>query len=201
MSRVDFRAVAARVLIIIGLGMLGYYYGTGVYTGVVQNQLQTDWLEVAPDVTAVSTSSRTDTETMTAEAPDLSRGDIFGRLVIPKLGIDVIVLEGADQATLTKGPGHIPGTAWPRQGRNAAISGHRTTFGSPFARLNALERGDLIELTTRLGSYRYRVGGSDVVRPTDVFVIGQGFKDRLTLTTCDPPGSAAKRLAVWAERI
>ncbi len=195
MSRVDLRVVAARVLIIIGLGMLGYYFGTGVYTGVVQNQLRAQWSEIAPD------TSRIHTETMTAEAPDLSRGDIFGRLVIPKLGIDVIVLEGVDRATLTKGPGHIPGTAWPRQGRNAAISGHRTTFGSPFARLDTLERGDLIELTTLLGFYKYRVGGRDVVRPTDVFVIGQDFKDRLTLTTCDPPGSAAKRLAVWAERI
>jgi len=199
MSRIDLRAVAARVLIIIGLGMLGYYYGTGVYTGGVQNRLRAEWLEMAPDTTVAAT--RTHTETMTAEAPDLSRGDIFGRLVIPKLGIDVIVLEGIDRATLTKGPGHIPGTAWPRQGRNTAISGHRTTFGSPFARLNVLKRGDSIELTTLHGYYRYRVGGRDVVRPTDVFVIGQDFKDRLTLTTCDPPGSAVGRLAVWAERI
>ena len=201
MSRISGRTLVARALIIIGLGMLGYYYGTGVYTGAVQNQLHAQWTDMAPEAPTGSSVSRTQPDTAAVEAPDLSRGDIFGRLVIPKLDIDVIVLEGADRATLTKGPGHISGTAWPPQRRNTAISGHRTTFGSPFARLNALERGDVIELTTRFGSYKYRVGGRDVVRPTDVFVIGQNFKDRLTLTTCDPPGTATKRLAVWAKRI
>lgn len=129
----------------------------------------------------------------------MPEGDIFGRLRIPRLGLDVIVLEGADRATLTRGPGHIPTTARPDAGLNTAISGHRTTYGAPFAALDLLRVGDIMRLTTVNGDYRYRMIGSAVVRPTDLAVIGQGFKKRLTLTTCDPPGSAVRRLAVWAK--
>ncbi len=81
------------------------------------------------------------------------------------------------------------------------MSAHRTTFGAPFRHLDQLENGHLIVLTTLQGKYRYRVTGRASVRPTESAVLGQAFRDRLTLTTCDPPGSAVRRLAVWAELV
>ncbi len=176
--------------------MIAYYYGTGVYTFGVQKQLRQEWREMRPTQQAVSGPRET---TSAVERPLVVGAGIFGRLRIPKLDIDVIVLEGTDRSTLTRGPGHIIDTSWPREGNNTAISGHRTTFGAPFASLHELEEGDRIHLTTRYGSYTYVMRGSAVVRPTDVYVIGQEYKNRLTLTTCDPPGSAARRLAVWAQ--
>jgi sortase A len=192
-------SVFAKILIFVGLAMIAYYYGTGLYTFLSQKQLETKWERMQND-RKKSGSGSGDSGSDTASL-DLSGDGIFGRLVIPKLGVDAIVLEGTDRAMLMRGPGHIKSTAWPHEGRNTAISGHRTTFGAPFAKLNQLENGNLIELTTLKGHYRYRVKGRDSVPPTDVAVIGQEFKNRLTLTTCDPPGSAAKRLVVWAKRV
>ncbi len=194
---VSWRKVGARVLILAGLGMIAYYYGTGVYTFSAQRDLREQWQE---SIKSVKPASQGGDETATLEAPDISGAGIFGRLRIPKLDLDVIVLEGTDLITLRRGPGHIIKTARPSEDGNTAISGHRTTYGAPFAELNKLEKGDVILLTTLEGDYEYQVTGSGVVRPTNLSVIGQNYKGRLTLTTCDPPGSAAKRLAVWSQK-
>ncbi len=189
----------ARVLILAGLAMLAYYYGTGVYTAGRQNQLRRDWQNIKKS--DAGTTKKTQGSTDTAGRPDLSDGDIFGRIVIPKLDVDMIVLEGAGRSNLTKGPAHITATSWPSQGGNTAVSAHRTTFAAPFRHLDQLKNGDLIKLITLRGQYRYRVTGRDSVRPTETAVIGQTWGDRLTLITCDPPGSAVRRLAVWAELV
>ncbi len=193
---VSWRKVGARVLILAGLGMIAYYYGTGVYTFSVQRDLRSQWQESINSPKSVNQGG----DETTTPAPDISGSGIFGRLRIPKLDLDVIVLEGTDIITLRRGPGHIKKTAWPSEEGNTAVSGHRTTYGAPFAELDRLEKGDLILLTTLEGDYEYQVTGSGVVRPTNLSVIGQNYKGRLTLTTCDPPGSAVKRLAVWSQK-
>src|SRR5512135_367055 len=53
-----------------------------------------------------------------------SRGDLLGRLDIPRLGLSAIVLEGDDAATLKLGVGHIPGTALPGPRGNMALAAH-----------------------------------------------------------------------------
>ncbi|MDP1808406.1 MAG: class E sortase [Actinomycetota bacterium] len=191
-GRIAWRQIIGRLLIGAAFLMAAYYFGTNVYTFFVQKDLQTKWRRLT--IAAARHDGKEAESTATA-------GDgMFGRLLIPKLGLDVIVLEGTDPATLTRGPGHIKTTAMPWEGANTAISGHRTTYGAPFARLDRLRHGDKIELLTTRGKFIYLVAGSVVVKPTDLSVIGQAFKNRLTLTTCDPPGSAARRLAVWAIR-
>jgi sortase A len=179
--------IIARVLIFIGLAMMAYFYGTGLYTGVVQDRLNGQWQRQQEEKSA-SHGKET--------APDME--NIFGRLIIPRMNLDVIVLEGTDRATLMKGPGHIKGTAKPSDTMgNTVISGHRTTFGAPFADLDQLQNGDRVILNTRDGRFVYQVSGARSVKPTDLTVIGQNYDGRLTLTTCDPPGSAVRRLAVW----
>ena len=64
------------------------------------------------------------------------------------------------------GPGHYPDTPLPGQPGNAAIAGHRTTYGAPFNRIDELEQGDEILVTTAQGAFRYEVSASSSSAPT-----------------------------------
>lgn len=130
--------------------------------------------------------------------PPPAPGEPVGILRIPKLGLDKVVVEGTDVASLRKGPGHQPGTAPLGGPGNAVIGGHRTTYGAPFYRLDELQPGDAIAVQLPSGEVRYIVTGSQVVEPTDVWILDPTPDDRLTLFTCTPRFSAAQRLVVTA---
>jgi sortase A len=110
--------------------------------------------------------------------------------------VDVAVVEGVDVADLRKGPGHYPTTVLPGEDGNAAVAGHRTTYGAPFNRLDELAPGDEIAVETVKGSFTYVVEGTRVVAPSDVSVVAATDDDRITLTTCNPKYSARERLVV-----
>src|SRR5207249_808844 len=84
---------------------------------------------------------------------------------------------------------------------NAAIAGHRTTYGAPLYHLDELRRGDEILVTTRQGHFRFQVDDPRVVKPSDVSVLNQLPGAHLTLTTCTPRFSASNRLVVTAELV
>jgi sortase A len=117
-----------------------------------------------------------------------------------------VVVEGVSHEDLKKGPGHYPGTALPGAVGNVVISGHRTTYGAPFNRVDELHRGDAIVLETRDRWFTYRVTSEQIVDPSAVEVTyavpGQrdavATKRLLTLTTCNPKYSARQRLIVHA---
>jgi sortase A len=117
---------------------------------------------------------------------------------IPGIGLEKAVVEGVSLPALKRGPGHYPDTPLPGQPGNAAIAGHRTTYGAPFSRLDELDRGDPILVTTRQGRFRYEVSSKTVVRPSETSVLDASDDNRLTLTTCEPKFSAARRLIVVA---
>jgi sortase A len=125
-------------------------------------------------------------------------GDALGRIFIPKTGKNFVFVSGTGVETLKKGPGHYWGTALPGERGTVAIAGHRTTYGAPFHNLGKLRRGYAITLTMPYGRFAYSVEGSRSVRPTQVTVLRNRNYQRLVLTTCDPIGSAAKRLVVTA---
>ena len=133
--------------------------------------------------------------------PPPEGGDAIAQLRIPAIGVDKVVVEGVGTNALKDGPGHYPGTPLPGQPGNAAIAGHRTTYGAPFYDLDGLEENDLIYVTTAQGSFQYRVTESFVVSPSDVWVLDNTDDDRLTLTTCHPRFSARERLVVVAALI
>src|SRR5437763_4327047 len=62
------------------------------------------------------------------ERRQVNTGDGIGRIEIPKLGASYTVIQGTDEPSLEKGPGHYPGTALPGMGLTVAIAGHRTTY-------------------------------------------------------------------------
>jgi sortase A len=124
----------------------------------------------------------------------------LAHLLIPRIGLNVYVVQGVSDEDLRRGPGHYPQTALPGQVGNAAIAGHRTTYGAPFYSLNELRIGDSISLTDTAGrTFIYRVSESPrVVSPTDVSVLEPTPFAQLTLTTCNPRFSATSRLVVFA---
>ena len=129
-------------------------------------------------------------------------GDALTRILIPSLGVDTIVVEGTTLSALEAGAGHYEQTALPCERGNAAIAGHRTTYGKPFAAIDRLRPGQEITLETPIGRCTYEVRGRPwITHPSDFKVLRQGRGSHLTLTTCHPPGSAEERLIVRAELV
>jgi sortase A len=137
-------------------------------------------------------------------------GDGLTRLVIdnPRVQVNVLVVEGTSVAALRAGAGHYQHTPYPCTGTgNVGIAGHRTTYGRPFNRINDMRPGDTVRLITPVSRCVYQVvPGFDghanpyVVAPTDVAVVSQAGDLEagpwLTLTSCNPPGSAAQRIVL-----
>jgi sortase A len=140
--------------------------------------------------------------------PVSALGSGFARIYLPTLGRKEVhvVVEGVSHDDLKKGPGHFPGTALPGQLGNLVISGHRTTYGAPFNRLDELHAGDAIVVETRTEFFTYTVQRLFVVKPSAIGVTypvpdhrGVAPTQRLlTLTTCNPKYSAKTRLIVRA---
>ena len=130
---------------------------------------------------------------------DPTEGQPIGDIEVPKIGINQVVVEGTNTPDLRKGPGHYIGTPLPGQDGNAAVAGHRTTYGHPFYNLDSVRVGDPIVLTTLQGIFVYDATNNFVVSPSDTDVIKNQFADVLTLTTCNPRFSASTRLIVTAK--
>ncbi|MGQ0679883.1 MAG: sortase [Actinomycetota bacterium] len=117
---------------------------------------------------------------------------------IPAIGVDKVVVAGTGRAELARGPGLYASSPMPGAAVNLAIAGHRTTYGGPFLKIGELQTGDRIEVLTKNGLLAYEVARIHRVAPTDLAPLAQSGPARLTLTTCDPPGSATRRLVVEA---
>jgi len=129
-------------------------------------------------------------------------GEALAQLRVPAAGVDDVIVEGARPGDLKKGPGHIAGTVLPGQSGTFAVSGHRTTYSSPFYHLDRLHPGDRISVSTATAVYTYTVTGSTVVPPDDTKVLANvaglhGTQPTIVLTTCTPAYSATSRLAVF----
>ena len=140
------------------------------------------------------------------------------KLIIPVLNIEAPVaydVPNDNESTLKameNGLAHycIPGAcAHPGEKGNTVISGHRTNgiyqtgdYKFIFLKLDQLKPGDIIYANYKGKRYTYSVTRSEVVDPSNTqSVITDGKKPTMTLITCTPIGSAAKRLLVHAEQI
>jgi len=119
-------------------------------------------------------------------------------LRIPRLGLEVPVLEGTDEWTLDRAVGHIEGTARPGVAGNVGIAGHRDGF---FRVLKEISKGDRLELALPGEVRHYRVDRISIVEPDDVSVLAPSRDPLVTLVTCHPfyfVGAAPKRFIVQA---
>jgi len=172
-------------LLLVGIGLLGYPFATNVYQDRIQARL--DRQLASPELEQAYRERRVET------------GDSLTRIKIPKIGVDVVVVEGTSQSALRAGAGHYPQTPLPCEIGNVAIAGHRTTYGKPFSNLDKLSPGDVIILETPIGACTYQVAKAPfAVDKTDTSVINPAADRQLTLTTCHPRGSAKQRLIIKA---
>jgi sortase A len=125
-------------------------------------------------------------------------GAAIGTIRIAKIGASFDVVQGTDTASLEKGPGHYPQTAFPGLGETVAIAGHRTTYLAPFRNINSLNAGDKIVLTMPYARFTYIVEYHKIVLPTALWVIKNVGYERLVLSACNPLYSAAQRIIVFA---
>jgi sortase A len=126
--------------------------------------------------------------------------DPLAVLRIPKLGLEVAVLEGTDDLTLNRAVGHIEDTAKPGEKGNVGIAGHRDGF---FRGLKDVVKGDTMELETTSGIETYRVDDIWIVKPEDVSVLDPTPTPAITLVACYPfyfVGHAPQRYIVRAIR-
>lgn len=138
-----------------------------------------------------------------------NKGEVIANIIIPRLGPDWVrtLREGIGiNDVLNRGLGHYPDTQMPGEVGNFAIAGHRTGWGAPLENIVNLEVGDSIYVETEDGWYRYEYRSLEYVMPTGVQVleavpniVGGTATDRiLTITSCNPPLTAAERIISYA---
>jgi sortase A len=179
------------VLVMVAVGLLAYPLYTDFSQGRLQHRLRTQI--ASPQIK------------QSYEAHAAKVGDPLTRIRIPKIDLDVVVVEGTTASALKAGAGHYPSTPLPCEDGNVSIAGHRTTYGKPFANIDQLKPGDLITLDTPVGSCTYAVQTAPFVVLPDGKVPGGGTvidntpgEKTLTLTSCHPKGEASHRIVVKA---
>jgi len=184
--------------------VFAYPLATDVYaTEVLQEQLSEELDELDGPAFAAG-----------YDPASLADGEPLTRIVIDRIGLSSVVVEGTSAEALRAGAGHYPGTPLPGATGNVAIAGHRTTFGQPFSRLDEVAVDDEIRLETPIGVHVYRVVGPPadapapcvngacwVTDPQDWDVVAPMDGSMLTLTTCNPKGSARERLILRAQLV
>ena len=189
-----------RLLLVAGLILVGYWAYVSIEAALYQrfeNRELDAILHSRPAQTVATPAVPTDEPERIVHRP--APGSAVGRIEIPRLGVSAVVRAGSDARTLRLAVGHIPGTAFPGEEGNVGLAGHRDTF---FKRLRDIKLDDRIRVVTPTGTFTYRVARTDVVRPTDVWVLDPSDRSILTLVTCYPfsyIGSAPKRFVVRAE--
>lgn len=201
--------VVGELLLTVGLLVLLYVvyllWGTGIQTDRAQDELREQIAAEWPDPGRVGTAATAPPE----EPPDeIELGDGYAILRIPRLGEDWawVVVQGVQMSDLTRGPGHYEDTADPGELGNVAIAGHRAGHGAPFADVDTIEVGDVVEVETASGVWTYTIDqGPRIIEPTELWVVdpapGEGpnatpTERRITLTTCHPRYGSSQRMYV-----
>jgi sortase A len=191
-------------------------WGTNLQEAKSQKALKDEFAQTLAQTRATSTTSSTTTTTtlppgvttttqgfrvvpvtvLPADLPRPKPGDAVARIRIPRIGVDKTVVEGVTLDQLKRGAGHYPESPLPGQKGNAAIAGHRTTYGAPFHNVDKLAKGDQIEVETIQGKFVYKIDRIEIVKPNDVRVLDDQGDNRLTLTACHPKYSAKERIII-----
>jgi sortase A len=129
------------------------------------------------------------------------RGQALGRLRIPRMGLNMIFVNGTDHETLKKGPGRDLRTFMPGENRLVYIAGHRTTYLAPFSRIDSLRPGDRVTLEVPYGTFIYSVTRHRIVVSTNLSVLRSPRHELLELQACHPRFFASHRYIAYARLI
>jgi sortase A len=127
-----------------------------------------------------------------------SVAEAIGRIVIPRLGLNMIFVNGTDEGSLRRGPGRDLRSYMPGQNRLVYVAGHRTTYLAPFSHIDELQPGDPITLEMPYGTFRYRAVRHRIVPANDLAVLRSPRHELLELQACNPRFFATQRYIVYA---
>ena len=206
------------LLIVLGVGLLAWTFCvwrwndpfTSTYTRWQQHKLadvnQQIFAEFRPTVTRARTP--TPAQQSRAMARDaayfrkgVAIGDPIGRLRVPRLGVNLLLINGTDTASLKSGPGRDTRTFMPGQGELVYIAGHRTTYGAPFAHIERLRAGDRVTLEMPYATIEYAVARERIVDDQDLSVLKSAAREEVALQACHPRFWATERYIVWAKPV
>ena len=185
---------------------------SALYTSWQQRQLATDYVHnqqeflwTSPKIARAARLPEADPRVVKLAARRFRRqlhaGEAIGRIRVPELGLNMILVAGTDTASLRSGPGWDERTYLPGEGQLVYIAGHRTTFKAPFAHIDRLKAGQRIELKLPYGDFVYRVTRSVIVPATDLGRLVSRGSEEVVLQACHPRFSARERYLVYARPV
>jgi sortase A len=179
---------------------------TALYTTWRQHQLTSQYEK---RVEAFNAAPRTPATSVAAERRSIAReakryrlesqrGQAIGRIRVPRMGLNMILVNGTDHDTLMKGPGRDLRTFMPGENRLVYIAGHRTTYLAPFSHIDALQPGDRITIEVPYATFVYVVTHHRIVKATDLSVLRSPQHELLELQACHPRFFATHRYIAYA---
>jgi sortase A len=126
------------------------------------------------------------------------RGEAIGRIRVPRMGVNMVLVNGTDHDTLKKGPGRDQRTFMPGENRLVYIAGHRTTYLAPFSHIDRLRAGDRVTIEVPYGTFIYAVTRHRIVKATDLSVLRSPRHEVVELQACHPRFFASHRYIAYA---
>ncbi len=189
------RRVVGAILTSAGAALVLFAGATQVRAELARDRVRAAW--AAEEARLAGAAARTLATAGIEDGRAPARGAPVGRLWIPAIGLDEVIVEGVGELELSAGPGHLPGSVLPGERGNAIISAHRDRH---FRELDGVSIGDTIVTRTRHERAVWRVVGRKVVG-ADAPALHSSVEPTLTLTTCWPVrflGPAPDRLLITA---
>ena len=177
---------------------------TALYTKWKQHQLASQYDKRARsfEPTISGASQAAERESIAREAKryrtNSTRGEVIGRLRVPRMGVNMLFVNGTDHDTLKKGPGRDRRTFMPGENRLVYIAGHRTTYLAPFSHIDRLRSGDRITIEVPYGTFIYAVTRHRIVKSTDLAVLRSPHHELVELQACHPRFFASHRYIAYA---
>jgi sortase A len=217
--------IAGTAMIVLGAGAVAWVVlvwqwqdpFTALYTKYEQHKLASRFthrladyrppVSVRPVTTSPDGSVSVDAERArvraeaTAYRRALHEGDPVGRLIVSRLGLKTIVVNGTGHDDLTRGPGRDLRTFMPGQNELIYVAGHRTTYLAPFAHIDSLKPGDQITFVLPYGTFQYEVTGHRIVPADDLAVLRTHHREQLILQACHPRFFATHRYLAYARLV
>jgi sortase A len=200
------------VMVVAGLALLAWVVVvwrwedplTSLYTAYQQRSLSSGLdrkMDAYKPVAVSGASLAAVRRTLRAEAAGyrraVHRGEAIGRIKVPAIGVNMVIVDGTDHDSLKRGPGLQRQTFMPGAGELIYIAGHRTTYAAPFSHIDRLRRGDRVTLEMPYGTFVYAITGHRIVRANATWVLRSHHREVVALQACHPRFFASHRYIAY----
>ncbi len=221
--------LAGTLMIVAGVGTLAWALlvwrwedpFTAVYTHFKQRELASAYTKrfeaFRPPTHAPSLAANRRAVARDARRYRLSshRGEALGRMRIPRLDLNLILVNGTDHASLKRGPGRYagelqdltgvtempPADFMPGEGQLVYVAGHRTTYLAPFSHIDRLRTGDPVTVELPYATFEYRITGHRIVQADNLAILNSRDREVLVLQACHPRFFATQRYLAYARPV